>query len=149
MGKSHETFGKKERETKRKQKLRNKQDKKEQRQADSKKGKSLDEMLAYIDENGNISSTPPDRSKMRKINADDIQIGVPKQSEMQPELPRNGIITFFNDAKGYGFIRDTQSQQSVFVHANNLLSQVSEKDKVIFEIEMGPKGASAVRVKKA
>ena len=80
MAKSQETFSKKENEKKRQQKKRGKE-KKVERQANSKKGKSLDEMMAYIDENGNISATPPDPRKRKVINSDDIQVGVPKQAD--------------------------------------------------------------------
>lgn len=62
---------------------------------------------------------------------------------------RNGVVTFFNDAKGYGFINDLQSQETVFVHVNQLTEPIKEKDKVVFETENGPKGLNAVRVKKA
>ena len=66
----------------------------------------------------------------------------------EPEDPiRKGTVTFFNDSKGYGFIKDTLTQQSVFVHANGLINQIKENDKVAFEVEMGQKGPSAIRVK--
>jgi cold shock CspA family protein len=146
MGKSHETFGKKERESKRLQKIKNKQQKKEQRQADSKKGKSLEEMLAYIDENGNISEVPPDKMRVRRTNLDDISIGTPRRNDEQGET-RHGIVTFFNQAKGYGFIKELQSQKSIFVHANRLLDPIKENDKVTFEVEKGLKGLQATRVK--
>ena len=148
MGKSQETFNKKEKEKKRQQKRRDKEEKKEERKANSSKGKGLDEMLAYVDENGNICDTPPDPKKKRIINSEDIQIGVPKQSDEPVELIRQGIITHFNESKGYGFIKDLQSQESVFVHINSLEDAVREGDKVIFEVEMGHKGANAVKVKK-
>jgi cold shock CspA family protein len=56
-------------------------------------------------------------------------------------------VTFFNNEKGFGFIKDMQSQQSLFVHANNLTSPIKENDKVSFEIEMGQRGPMAVNVK--
>ena len=59
MGKSGETFNKKEKEKKRAKQKKDKAEKMEERKANVKKCKSLDEMMAYIDENGNISSTPP------------------------------------------------------------------------------------------
>ena len=59
MGKSQASFGKKENEKKRQKKKQEKEERKEERQAAAKSGQSLDEMLAYVDENGNISSTPP------------------------------------------------------------------------------------------
>jgi cold shock CspA family protein len=84
---------------------------------------------------------------MRKINAEDIEIGVPKHQDTDPaELLRRGTVTFFNSSKGYGFIKDQDSQQSIFVHVNGINEQIEENSKVTFEIEMGPKGANAVNV---
>jgi cold shock CspA family protein len=57
------------------------------------------------------------------------------------------LYTFFNDAKGYGFIKDLETQESVFVHINSLTEEIKEHNKVTFEVEMGPKGSNAVRVK--
>src|ERR1700761_195181 len=120
MGKSLETYSKKEREKKKALKQKDKKEKAESRKTNSDKGKGLEDMMAYIDENGNITSTPPDPSKRKKIVAEEIQIGVPKQAEPTPEeLVRTGVVSFFNEAKGFGFIKDLQSQESVFVHVNN------------------------------
>ena len=106
-------------------------------------------MLAYVDENGNLSSKPLDPAKKVTINVEDIDIGVPRQKEPNPEdLIRTGIVTFFNNDKGYGFIRDRETQESVFVHVNGLTEQIKENDKVTFETEQGQKGLTAVKVKK-
>ena len=144
-----ETWNKKEREKKKQQGKKEKQERMQERK-DNPKVKTLDDMLAYIDENGNISSTPPDPKKMRKVKLEDIEIGVPKQEAIDPaDLIRTGKITMFNGSKGYGFIKDLESQESLFVHINSLIDQVNEGDKVTFEVEMGPKGANAVNVRKA
>src|ERR1043165_2379133 len=113
MAKSKETFGKKEKEKKRLKQRQDKLEKMEERKANAKKGKSLDEMLAYIDENGNLSSTPPDPKKKKVFKQEEMNTGVPVHEEEDPL--RQGIVTFFNDAKGYGFIRDLKTQESVFV----------------------------------
>lgn len=106
-------------------------------------------MMAYVDEFGNISATPPDPNKKKaEIKLEDIQIGVPENTPLsEEELTRKGKITFFNQEKGFGFIRDQQSQQSVFVHVNNLPGEVKENDKVSFQIEIGQRGPFAVHVK--
>jgi cold shock CspA family protein len=150
MGKSGETFNKKEKEKKRAKQKKDKAEKMEERKANVKKGKSLDEMMAYIDENGNISSTPPDPNKKKVFKQEDMQIGVPKHVPGEDEDPvRTGVVAFFNDEKGFGFINDLQTQERVFVHANNLSEPIKEGNRVNFEVEMGPKGPSAVNVKKA
>ncbi len=144
-----ETMGKKEKEKKKLKKRQDKEEKKQDRKSNNNKGKSLNDMMAYIDENGNISATPPDPGKRKVINHEDIQLGAAKREEVDPaDLIRKGVVTFFNDAKGYGFINDLKSQESVFVHINKLLEAIKEGDKVIFETEMGPKGLSATKVKK-
>lgn len=143
-----ETWNKKEREKKKQQQKKAKAEKKQERKEHGSNDTDLESMMAYLDENGNLSSKPPDPSKRIDIKAEDIEIGVPKQEPMNPDdLIRTGIITFFNHDKGYGFIKDLESQQSVFVHINSLSEPVNENNKVTFETEMGPKGANAVRVK--
>ena len=143
-----ETWNKKEREKKKKQNKKEKAEKKQERKENSSSNSSFDSMLAYLDENGNLSSMPPDPKKRITVKAEDIEIGVPKQEPMNPDdLIRTGIVTFFNDAKGYGFIKDMETQESVFVHINALKEAIKENNKVSFEVEMGPKGANAVNVK--
>ncbi|HEX7903528.1 MAG TPA: cold shock domain-containing protein [Chitinophagaceae bacterium] len=143
-----ETWNKKEREKKKQQNKKEKAERKQERKDNAKGDNSLESMMAYLDENGNLSSQPPDPRKRVVVNAEDIEIGVRKQEPINPEdLIRKGIVTFFNDAKGYGFIKDMESQESVFVHINSLTEEVKEHNKVTFEVEMGPKGASAVNVK--
>ncbi|MBK7289377.1 MAG: cold shock domain-containing protein [Chitinophagaceae bacterium] len=142
-----ETWNKKEREKKKRQNKKEKAEKKAERKENAKSGQSLDDMLAYIDENGNLSSVPPDPRKKVAIKLEDIEIGVPKQEPINPEdLIRTGIVTHFNHEKGYGFIRDLETQESVFVHINSVKDEITESNKVTFEIEMGPKGANAVNV---
>jgi cold shock CspA family protein len=141
-----ETWNKKEREKKKRQVKKEKEEKRQERK-DNPKSTSLDDMLAYIDENGNLSSTPPDPRKMKKVKLEDIETGVPKQQDADPaDLIRTGVVTHFNDSKGYGFIRDLETQESIFVHVNGLKEAIQEGNKVTFEIEMGPKGANACNV---
>src|ERR1044071_6503527 len=144
MAKSKETFGKKEKEKKRLKQRQDKLEKMEERKANAKKGKTLDEMMAYIDENGNLSSTPPDPKKKIVFKQEDMNTGVLKHEE--EEIVREGIISFFNDAKGYGFIKDLKSHESVFIHANQLSEPVKENMKVNFEVERTAKGLSALNV---
>ncbi|GGH09223.1 MULTISPECIES: cold-shock protein [Pedobacter] len=149
MAKSQASYSKKENEKKRLKKQKDKQEKKEERQANAKKGLTLEDMMAYVDENGNISSTPPDPNKKIVINTEDIQIGISRQEDIIDENPvKKGTVTFFNDSKGYGFIKNTETQDSIFVHVNGLTTPIKEGDKVTFEVEMGQKGPTAVKVSK-
>src|SRR3977135_1298429 len=119
MAKSQETFGKKDKQKQKLKQRMEKAEKMEERKANAKKGKTLDEMMAYLDENGNISSAPPDPRKKKVFRQEDMQIGVPKQIPgSQEDSERTGVVTFFNDAKGFGFIKDQETMESVFVHIN-------------------------------
>ena len=149
MAKSQETFNKKEKEKKRLKRRQDKEQKREERKNEPEKATSFEDMLAYVDEFGNITDTPPDPTKKKQVfKVEDIEIGVSKQEAPDPaDLIRKGIVTFFNESKGYGFIRDQVTQESIFVHVNGLEDEVGENDKVTFETEKGLKGPNAIRVK--
>jgi cold shock CspA family protein len=150
MGNFGESVGKKERDKKKMKKRQDKLEKMGDRKAKSTKGKTLEEMMAYLDENGNLSSKPPDLRNQKRVRAEDMQISTPKAGKIDPaDLIRTGIVTFFNESKGFGFIKDTQSQESVFVHVNQLSERIVENERVTFETENGPRGLNAVKVKKA
>lgn len=147
MGRSQETFGKKEVRNKNEKKRKEKEQKRARKKTEGKK-KSFDDMIAYVDQFGMISSTPPDPEKNVAIDADSIELGPTRnRSESPADLLRKGVITFFNDSKGYGFIRDLATNESIFVHANNLLETVKENNVVVFEIGKGLKGITAMNVR--
>ena len=62
---------------------------------------------------------------------------------------KTGIVKFFNEAKGYGFIKENDSDKEVFVHASGLIDRIKEDDEVVFELVDGKKGENAVNVKLA
>tara|TARA_R110000796_G_scaffold88850_6_gene191994 strand:- start:68754 stop:69197 length:444 start_codon:yes stop_codon:yes gene_type:complete len=146
MARAQETFGKKEREKKRLKKREEKAKKKEQRKSSGEQ----DSMFVYVDENGHLVDTPPDPSKKVKVDAESIVLGIPKKEESEEEIDpvRKGRVEFFNDSKGYGFIKDTNTQEKFFVHINGCLEEIKEDNMVEFELEKGMKGMNAVRVKK-
>ncbi|RFM26393.1 cold shock domain-containing protein [Deminuibacter soli] len=149
MGRSQESFNKSENEKKRQKKKQEKIEKREERKANGGKGKSLEDMMAYIDENGNITDTPPDPNRKIDIKAEDIQIGVPKQDAAAAAADnlRRGVVTFFNEAKGFGFIRDQKTGESIFVHVNALNDRIKENNIVVFEVQRNAKGLNAVDVR--
>ena len=148
MGRSQDSWNKKETAKRKEKKRKDKEKKREERSGKSRDGNSLDDMIAYVDQDGNITSTPPDPGNKEKVKAEDIVIGVPKKDENEPEVrTRTGIISFFNEAKGYGFIRDLDTQESFFVHVNDMIDPVSKDNKVSFELQSGLKGKNAVAVK--
>jgi len=149
LAKSSQSWNKKEREKQKAKERQEKEARKKERKENASGGKSLDDMMAYIDENGNITDTPPDPSKRAEVNVEDIVIGVPKRAAADENPIRTGVVSFFNTAKGYGFIRDLETGESIFVHVNDLTEEVKENTRVQFEVEMGHKGPQAVRVKKS
>ena len=62
---------------------------------------------------------------------------------------KTGKVKFFNTSKGFGFIKDTESEKEYFVHASGLIDQIKEGDQVTFELQEGKKGLNAVKVKLA
>jgi cold shock CspA family protein len=147
MGRSQESFHKKEIQKKKEKKRQDKEKKRLARKEGEKKG-GLDDMIAYVDENGMLTDTPPDPSTKSKTKIEDIEVSVPKMDDsMKADPIHTGRLTFFNDSKGYGFIRDALTQDSVFVHVNDFEDDIMEGNMVSFEIEKGQKGPAAVRVK--
>lgn len=62
---------------------------------------------------------------------------------------KEGIVKFFNESKGYGFIKDSESENEYFVHVSELVDRIKDHDKVTFELKEGRKGLNAVNVKLA
>jgi cold shock CspA family protein len=148
MGRAQETFKKKDLQNRKDKKKKEKEQKRLERKANTRDGNNLDDMIAYVDENGQITSTPPDLTKKKTdVKLEDIVISVPKREDIEEDPLHKGTVAFFNDSKGYGFIRDAETQQSVFVHVNGLTEPIVEGNKVVFEVEMGAKGPCAVNVK--
>lgn len=57
-----------------------------------------------------------------------------------------GTVKFFNEAKGFGFIKHDDSNQETFVHVTGLKDKVKENDRVEFELQQGKKGMNAINV---
>ena len=146
MARSQETFGKKEVRNKKEKKRKEKEARRLAKKENEKKG-GLDDMIAYVDENGMIVDAPPDPTKKKKVKASDIELGVPSRGAEEFDPIRKGTVSFFNDSKGFGFIKDLETKESVFVHVNNCIDEIAEDNLVTFEIEHGPKGLAAVQVK--
>lgn len=140
-----DTFNKKALQQKRAKKKQDKLEKKEDRKANNDKGKSLDDMIVYLDENGNFTNIPPDKQKKPKNKVDNF---VPNTVNNSEDVIYFGKLALFFSEKNYGFITEEQSQSSIFVHSNQLGSNINVNDKVSFIIENTPKGKAAKTVKK-
>lgn len=139
------TVGKRENEKKRLAKREEKQKRKEERKL-SNKVNGFDDMIAYVDENGVITSTPPmDNIKKKEVNAEEIILGVPKKEKEEPEILR-GRVEFFNESRGFGFIKNLSGIEKYFFHVNNVKAEISENDIVTFDLERGVKGMNAVNI---
>lgn len=141
-----DSFNKKDREKKRRKKKQEKAERKKQRKLE---GKTSEEFM-YLDADGNLTPTPPDPSEKKKIKVEDIQISVSKKEESdESPFSRKGVVKFFNEDKGYGFILDEITNESFFVHVEGLIDKIRDRDKVTFDVGSGPKGPIATGVKLA
>ncbi len=60
-----------------------------------------------------------------------------------------GKVKFFNESKGFGFIKDSETEKEYFEHVSGLIDEIKENDEVTFELQEGKKGLNAVKVKLA
>lgn len=58
-----------------------------------------------------------------------------------------GTVKFFNESKGFGFIKSDDSNEDIFVHKSGLNGYIQENDRVEFDVEEGRRGPNAVNVK--
>ena len=138
------TVGKRENEKKRIAKREEKLKKKESRKLSG--TSSFDDMIAYVDEYGMITSTPPEENiKKQEINVEEIMISTPRKEDEEPVILR-GRIEFFNEARGFGFIKDLAGIEKYFFHVNNVVTDVREGNIVTFDLERGAKGMNAVNI---
>lgn len=139
------TVDKRENEKKRLAKRAEKQKKKDEKKS-SNKVSNFDDMIAYVDENGMLTSTPPaENIKKEEIKLEEIIISTPKKGKEEPVI-RRGRIEFFNTSKGFGFIKDLAGVEKFFFHVNNVLTDIAENDIVTYDLERGMKGMNAVNV---
>ena len=117
------TVGKRENEKKRLAKREEKLKRKENRKTNK---SSIDDMIAYVDEYGMISSTPPEENvKKKEINLEEIMIATPKKEDEEPVILR-GRVEFFNESRGFGFIKDLSGVEKYFFHVNNVVTEIKE-----------------------
>lgn len=142
MAKSN-SFNKREIEKNKQQKRKEKQQKREERKNNP--TDSFDDMIAYVDENGVITSTPPDIANKQKVEIESIAISTPKKEDIEDPILQ-GRVEFFNSEKGYGFIKHIGSTDKYFFHISSAPASIVEGNMVIFELERGTKGMNAVRI---
>ena len=137
------SFNKKELEKNKAKKRKDKQQRKEERKASG--SKSFDDMIAYVDENGMITDTPPDPNKKQEVDLENIMVSTPQKEEMD-ETVLNGRVEYFNPEKGYGFIKNIAGIEKYFFHISNAPEKITEGNMVTFELERGERGMNAVKI---
>lgn len=138
------SYNKREIEKKKQNKRLEKQQRKEERKANKGNG-TFEEMIAYVDENGMITDTPPDITGKPEIEAKNIPVSTPPRETEEDPLYQ-GRIEYFNPDKGYGFIKAKENAEKYFFHITQALTPITEGDPVTFETERGPKGINAVKI---
>ena len=139
------TYNKRENEKKKQARRAEKQKKKEDRKLLG-KANSFDDMIAYVDENGVLHTTPPEVGEREEIDASQIEVSVPRRSEPEEIVPFEGRVEYFDAAKGYGFIRNSDNGEKYFFHITQAPAAIAEGNRVTFELERGTRGMNAVRV---
>ena len=107
MSRNQLTFKKKELAKKKQQKKKEKLERREINKSENNKGKSLEEMFAYVDEFGNISDTPP--TQPYKFKEEDLL----RPADLEDEY-LYGKVSYYNEEGHYGFIRDNLSRETVY-----------------------------------
>jgi len=146
MGRAKETFGKKEVRNKQAKKRKEKEKRRQERK--EKGSDSFDDMIAWVDENGNICSEPPDADQKEEVDAEQIEVSVPKGGAKIKDMLNTGKIKNYDENKGYGFIYCNQLNDSVFFHINDCEQDIQTGDKVEFKTENGPRGLKAFNINK-
>ena len=131
------TSGKREREKIKQTKRLDKQRKREERQSSGSRN---------FEENGVLHTTPPEVGEREEIDASQIEVSVPRRSEPEEIVPFEGRVEYFDAAKGYGFIRNSDNGEKYFFHITQAPAAIAEGNRVTFELERGTRGMNAVRV---
>ncbi len=140
-----DSFSKKENNKKKEKKQQEKLSRREARKTNNNKGKDLDDMLIYIDINGNFTSLPPHLQNREEDSAKAEQ-AKKARAEMN-ETDFSGVVTYMSE-KGYGFITEDNSTENIFFHYGQLSEPVKKHDLVTYQKERTPKGYQATEIKK-
>lgn len=137
-----DSFSKKENNKKKTKRLQDKQSRREDRKSNNNKGKSLDDMIVYVDVNGNFTSVPP------HLQNRDEDLAAAKKSRSTVDAEDtvcSGTVTYTNE-KGYGFITEDKTGENIFFHQGQISQPVSKHDKVSFTKESSLKGDRAINI---
>lgn len=138
-----DSFSKKENLKKKAQKRQEKAQKREERKTNNNKGKSLEDMLVYVDRFGNLTDlSPEEQAEEEAKNAKQIKKG----SSENEDMLFTGIVNYYSE-KGFGFITDDQTKESIFVHSSETSQPLQKGTKVQYQKKQTAKGFNAIAVK--
>ena len=139
-----DSYSKKENIKKKVKKKEEKRLQREDRKTNNNKGKSLEDMIAYVDINGNLTDVPPHLQNREE----DLQNRKENPNEaIDPAKIFNGIINSLNE-QGFGLKKKKKSNDSIFFHQSQLKQEVKKYDKVTYKKEVSEKGYRAIDINK-
>lgn len=110
---------------------------------------TFEEMIAYVNPNGVITDTPPNPEDYREVKLEEIEVSIPTDLEIASESELDGHVKFYNEDRGFGFIKDKESVEQYFFHISNAPEDIERNDHVTFRLEDSPRGLNAVEVEYA
>ncbi|WP_282628631.1 cold shock domain-containing protein [Empedobacter sedimenti] len=140
-----DSYSKKENIKKKEKKREEKRLQREERKTNNNKGKSLEDMIAYVDINGNLTDVPP---HLQNREEDLLSRKENPNEAVDPAKIYSGVINSMNE-KGFGFITEDGSNESIFFHQSQLKQEVKKYDKVKYKKEVSEKGFRAIEINKA
>ncbi|MBS7334046.1 MAG: cold shock domain-containing protein [Weeksellaceae bacterium] len=136
-----ESTSKKEKDKKKVLKRLEKLNKREQRKENNNKGKSLEEMIVYVDVLGNFTDVPP--------HLQDKEADLKNNERLEvKEIFIEGVVDNYNDAKGFGFIKVINTTDKIFFHFKESREQLKVGDNVSFKKVLTEKGFKATQISK-
>ncbi len=125
-------------------KLKDKQLRREERKENNNKGKNLEDMIVYVDVNGHFTTVP---QHLQNRDADLAKAKKAQESAARHNDDYTGIVNYISE-KGFGFITEDETGESVFFHIGQLTQTFEKNNKVTYKKELGAKGYQAVDLKK-
>lgn len=137
------SFNKRQKEKLKQQKKLEKQKRKELRKSQGKD--SMDDMIAYEDDFGQLHSSPDEIVK-DEVKLEDIEVSIPKKSDEEEDTSLTGKVSYLNVEKGYGFIQQEDSRNSYYFRLSNAPEEIEIEDKVSFKTEDSARGKNAIDI---
>lgn len=139
-----ESFTKKENTKKKLKRFKDKQLRRDDRKENNNKGKNFEDMIVYVDVNGHFTAVPP---HLQNRDADLEKAKKAQESATRHNDDFTGIVNYISE-KGFGFITEDETGESVFFHIGQLTQTFKKNNKVTYKKELGAKGYQAVDLKK-